>query len=214
MKLAAHRANMQHDAAAGTGSVLFFDTFNRVDDASSLGTSNSGHAWSNAAGTHGISSLHAYAPTTTVGDNRALVESGKSGGNYTVAANFRISSTAGRTSSGLIFRGVDASNFLLCNIFDQAGGSPDTVELFRCVSGAYTSLATSFSLVGFFSAGTTYNLEIICSGTSIQAYVNGVLRTSATSSVHQTATKVGLRTFRSASTNDDGTARWAQMQVI
>lgn len=81
------------------------DTFNRTDNASSLGSTETGQAWSVVGnGTWGIIGNQAYC-TTNTGVSRALVSSGYS--NCQIDVDLSI--TEG-TEAQLVFRHVDANN--------------------------------------------------------------------------------------------------------
>ena len=81
------------------------DTFTRADSTTTLGTAETGGAWTAHVGTWGISSNQAYCPTSA-GLNIATVDTGYSDGFVTVTVT-------GVSAAGqrLVFRLSDSSNY-------------------------------------------------------------------------------------------------------
>lgn len=150
------------------------DSFNRADSSTSLGSADTGQAWTALVGTWGITSNQAYNPVGG-GDNQctAVVDAGVS--DCTVQVTKPNSHDA-----GFVFRVVDANNYLM---FTEAG------VLYKRVGGGFTSIATC--AVG--SDGDV--LAAVLSGTSVIVKRNGTQIVSVTESTHQSATKHGLRNY-------------------
>ncbi len=155
------------------------DSFDRADNASSLGTADSGEAWASVNGTWGVTGNQAYLagsgglPVAAIDTDHenitATVTIAATGGFFGVFAR----GAAGMTS------GYDDKFAVLSNTH--------TLLIYKFESGAITTLA---SVVHPVVAGDT--LGIRCSGTTISALVNGVIVASATSSAHLTNTVAGL----------------------
>lgn len=161
---------------------LVSDTFTRADNASSLGTADTGQAWTAHAGVWGISSNQAY---TATGASNALAT--LDAGVSECSASVTIT-TPGAGWGGVVLRGSDASNYL------TAFWSNGSQLFFRkIVAGVATDLVTQATRA--LQAGDV--LTVRASGTSLQAIVNGAVILSATDSFNQTATRCGLYTFSS-----------------
>ena len=177
--------NSYRFASAGASSVT--DSFNRADNASTMGNTDTGQTWVPNSGTWGISSNRAYESASAPGGQRTtVVDSGMSD------CNVQVTFTT-YDDTGLCFRSTDDNNHFLNN----------TSELFRKQSGGYTSL-------GYFSStfGSGDVMKVELNGTSIKVYRNGSLVLSATSSFNQTATKHGLRK------NGASTSRFDDFSVV
>ncbi len=159
-------------AAAALG---IADTFNRANNNLSVSpTTSSGHTWIGENG-------------GAVVNNNALIVGG---GAAPIAASIQASAAdvtiqitlvSGNGSSGIAARLTDYNNCFL--LFATSG----TYTAIKREAGVNTTLLT-------FSPGATNGdvLKIVTSGTSIQFYVNNVLKHTETSSFNQTATKHGV----------------------
>jgi hypothetical protein len=158
-----------------------FDNFNR-DHAGALGTSTSGHAWT-LLGTWLIQNpvtgdvpYDGQAnPNTGVANRTAIIASGVSDG--VVKATFDIVVAGTR----LIFRYTDVDNYL----FVEARASSWRVA---------TRIATVEATLATHSATPANGdkVEVFLSGSSIQVYINDILRITTTSATAQTAASHGL----------------------
>lgn len=152
------------------------DDFNRADSATTLNTSSSGHTWVAEAGTWGIDTNQAYLPTPTT-DARVLVETGAS--DCTIEVTL---ATIGNRP-GISFRYVDLNNYWVVH---RVGGLGYLI--LKRVAGSWTTVHTE--------AMSTANgdvLKVVLSGSSIEFWVNAVLKTTLTGQTdHQTATQHGL----------------------
>jgi hypothetical protein len=170
------------------------DSFTRADSASSLGTADSGQAWSAPSGTWGISGNKAYSASATNGD-RANLPAGVRDAVFSVditSDNYSVS------NPGLMVRFVDNSNFLYV---DLQGGN---ARILKVVANATTSLASAAFTP---TNSVTYNLKAACYGDVIALYVDNVLKATTTLSGDDstlfsgaTATGVGLRFGKSSGT--------------
>lgn len=176
-------------AAGGTGAS---DNFNRADDASSLGTSSGGQVWSAEAGTWGISSNQGYLPTPTT-DARAVVETGLA--NCTIQVTL---ATIGNRP-GLAFRHIDSGNYL--SVF-RVGGLG--YQLFKRVAGSWTEMHTESM-----STANGDVLKLVLNGSSIEFWVNAVLKESLTESANSSGTEHGL--YHESGSES---ARWEDFSVV
>lgn len=162
-------------ARAGAGGPLVSDTFTRANSTTTLGSTDTGQAWTAQVGTWGISSNAAYVATGP-GLNKATVETGLTACTVAVAI-----SGATVTSRGLVLRWVDTNNYL--TVYAEA----DSLRILRYLAGAGTDLST---------VATTWAdgdiISVVLSGSSITAKRNGVTITATTCSDFLTATKHGL----------------------
>ena len=161
------------------------DSFNRANNALSLGSADTGQPWSAVVGTWGISSNQAYCPTN-VGNSIAVVDAGVSNGMVQVTTAVIVGGDI-----GLVARLTDGSNYIRA-IFE--GG---TWFLQKCVAGVFTTLA---SAAGAQSAGDILQLSF---GSLITLRQNGVLLLSSSDAFNQSATKAGLTVISSAATFDN-----------
>lgn len=152
------------------------DTFNRADDAGSLGTADSGQTWLTITGNaFGISSNQAYNTDVVNTLSIAAIDAG--------ASNVRISCTVTRTTqvAGVAFRITDASNYWTVNL------SGSNTTLVKTVAGATTTVATYASA---FSGASDVVVTAIDSNIAVS--VNGVAVLSGSDSFNQTATRHGI----------------------
>jgi hypothetical protein len=175
------------------------DDFNRANTTNGIGTSSSGAVWSAILGSWGISSNQAYCSTADTADHVALIESGKA--DLTVSADILMNNT----NPGLIFRGQDGTNYMMALVL----GSTGQLQFYKRVAGTYTSLGLSASAL--FTSGTTHNLSVTASGSSLVMKLDGTTRLSITDSTFATQTKVG---FRNANGSSSITARWDNLMVL
>lgn len=171
---------------SGGSTLHVYDSFNRTDSAASLGVADTGQSWSALSGTWGISSNRAY-NVSDVNGEVATIDAGVA--NFTLSAilNGQTSATHQRFFN-IVFHGLDSLNFLFTRI------SINDVQLYKNVAGVLTSLA-SVAIVAV--DNTDYLFKVVCSGNSIDIYVDGVLKISHTLAGGDTAfaayTKAGLR---------------------
>ncbi len=99
--------------------------------------------------------------------------------------NWIISGTTGHRLA-IPFRYTDIDNHYYLNLREPN----DDWTLYKIASGAQTTVATGAKT---FNTSTTYAVKIVISGTSVQAYIDGVdLTGSRTMDAHLSSTKLGL----------------------
>lgn len=155
---------------------LVSDTFTRADSTSTLGSADTGQAWSAQVGTWGISGNQAC-ETLATGSANAVVDAGVADGEAEVDVTWQSG------QGGLVARSVDGNDLLLAIIY--AG----TLELYKIVAGLSTALG-SYAWTPVM--GTTYNLRISARGSAIKVYLDGTERIAVTETAHQSATKWGI----------------------
>lgn len=108
--------------------------------------------------------------------------------------------------AGLIMRVQDVGNYYLASISDASGTTPNTVKLWKRVSGTFTQLGSTGTIA--FTRGTVHTLKLECIGTALKIYFDGVEKVSATDSVYSTGL-VGMRSNVTAVQTDKFDAfRW------
>ena len=180
------------NTAAGTLSISPFlaaDTFNRADTAAGLGTATSGHAWTPRGGTLGIASGKAYA--TAAANTRATLSLG--------TPNHKISALVTRGGAGnqayVMARFVDSSNYLRWGF-----ASTNELQVHRITADVIGATHVTYP----FTATTGALLELECVGSTLSAYVNGLLIWSGTETQgNTTGTFAGIQTQNTASRFDD-----------
>lgn len=170
---------------------IFCDTFNRADDATGLGTSDSGHVWTAAMATMGISSGKAYVPAAT--NTRAIVDIGVA--DFYMEAIFSVAVYG--TQSYLLFRYAGWNNWW------RFGQNNNKFVLQKSVGGTITSIPVNFPN-GIVSGD---RIGCLCNGSNIGFYKNGVLIASITDAAMNTATKIGLNMDNTTTRFDNFIAR-------
>ncbi len=181
------------------------DTFTRADNALTLGSAESGQAWTAVAGTWGISSNKAYC----VGDmdtETAVLESGIADGIVDCTVSGTLASGTDFRIPHVLVRYLDANNFL--RVFYGAGN----VKLQKSDGGVTSDLAvTALAALD----GTDYAIRIAMVGNSVKVYVDGTERISYTlaggDTKYNAYTKVGMRLRKSGSPAT--AARWDNLAV-
>lgn len=165
--------------------VLGKDSFNRVDNGSTLGNSETGQPWLVSLNPWGVINNKAYATGSST--EYAYFDTGKSNVEITLKITFS-------QSEGIAFRFTDAINNLFVRI---ASGE---LSLYKIVAGTSTKMATyPFAT----NVGQEYTLKIICINNSIKVYLNGILVLSPNESFNQNATKHGVRSSGTSGRFDD-----------
>jgi hypothetical protein len=191
--------------AAARRALLLSDTFTRADSAVSLGTAESGQAYTVHAGTFGISGNRAYSASDANND-RASADAGFSDGNFSVAVRGQIAGATIYRTPCLLFRGNDATNFLMLMLL--AG----TVYLHKCDAGVFTVLASPAQTT---LDDTEYALRALCAGNDVQVYVNDVWKATHTlaggNTKYAAYTRAGFRLAKNGSPTI--AARWDNLLV-
>lgn len=161
---------------------LVADSFTRADDAASLGSADTGGAWTVLAGTWGISGNKAYLPGGA-GDAWAVHDVGRADVDMQVTI-----AGSSAVSQGLAFR--VASNG---NGYRLAFNSANVFKIFRVVSGTSTEIAA-----GPRGGAPGDVVRLLVTGSTFRVYRNGALVLEATDSTYATQTRHGLYGFGSA----------------
>lgn len=170
-----HAVSLDESSGSGGGlTVIVSDTFTRANNASSLGTSDSGHVWTAHDGTWGINTNEAYQSATVTSNlGAASVESLVA--DCEVQVTF--TTTSGSDSQRCMFRLSNATNFLFVN---AAGAT-------------YKMVASSLTLLGNVGAYANGDVcKVVLVGSSIAVYRNGSLVGAFTEAFNATATRHGL----------------------
>ncbi len=183
------------------------DSFTRADSATLLGTGETGQSYIASVGTWGISSNRAYSASDADG-NVATMDALLNDGTFAVTLNGDLTATNYR-SPAFLFRYLDVSNFLMVRLL---GGACD---LFKRDLAAYTVLATAATTT---ADATDYRIEVVCLGTSVKVYLDGVLKIThtlaggdATKYVGASYTRVGFMLFKAGVPTV--AARWDDLRV-
>ena len=166
------------------------DSFARAD-AASLGTADSGHAWTAGAGAFAIVSRAAQPPTSA--NHVSTINTGVTDHWATV----RLDSAAGFTAQQYVLgRYADGSNYYRLG-FATAGGILSLQKI----------IATDPFVVGIGSWSITAAekqpgmvIGLRCVGTTLRVYVNDVEVGSVTDSTHTTSTRAGIQANGPAAT--------------
>lgn len=172
-------------AAGGVSDVT--DTFNRADDASSLGTASDGvHLWTAETGTWGITSNTGYCPTLSGGLGYATVDYGARDCTLQVTI-----STVNRPFGVILGWEGTAADVIRIRCFIIATVHRIQIQLFRT---GQTGL--NFGTVDGTVWANDDVMKVVLSGSSVSVYRNNVLLTSATDARFNdiTGTKHGLYT--------------------
>jgi len=160
------------------------DSFDRANSTNSLGSTDTGQAWTNSViygNAIGISSNAAYSAANV--RCAAVVETGNASGSIT----FVVGTYADYI--GQTFRYTDSNNYCIGQFFTSIGKFWVEGKL----SG--TSFGAS-NIAGYFLTGVTLangdTVKITMSGTTITLYVNGTSKGSLTIAQNATATKHGI----------------------
>jgi hypothetical protein len=155
------------------------DTAVRADSATSPGSADSGQAWAVAGGTYGISGNQGYSPTVT--GKATISAAGFADGVYTC----EMSVVDIPNQGWLLVRYVDANNYIRFGYSTAAG----LYQLQNVVSGAVTQTVICF---GKATSGDV--LAVVCSGSNVTAYLNGVAVGKATGwTDNQAGSGIGLQ---------------------
>lgn len=134
---------------------IWADTFNRADSATGLGTTSSNQAWTAQAGTLGISSNRAYAPSA--GDNVSTVP-------VTSETNVEVRMPVAG-NAGVVFRYKDQNNY-----WYYRRHTDGTARMGKWVDGVETVMTAD--AVTTINAGDTLKVETL--GWEIRGYVNNI----------------------------------------
>lgn len=172
-------------APAG-GGALFSDSFNRADNASSLGAADTGQVWQAIAGTWGILSNQAYCSADGGAFFSVALLSDAGGADGVLQVTLAQPGGASGGSSWIIFRSTaDANQFIYVVGSDSASYTVATYD-----AANVTTIATG--TIPAAQAGDVVRIEF--SGSAIQVYINDVLDIDTTSAFAQTEVGKGIGT--------------------
>lgn len=134
------------------GTALVYDSFNRINNASTLGNTETGQTWEYETTYWYISNNKAYANAQSARVNPGVSD------NFEIQADITFN-----TYAGLIFRAMSATS----NNFYLVRMNGTNITLFRVISGTPTSIG-SYDITT--SVGVTVNLKARVVGTSIDDY--------------------------------------------
>lgn len=174
------------DVRSGSG-IIVSDTFTRADSAASLGTSDSGHAWTAHRGTWGIQTNRGYLATSSGSNDCASVNA--SVANATVSCVVVAIGAGGSSDWRLVANVTDADNY-----FVLVAGVGSNYTLYRVQAGGFTSIGT----VAVVPAANDI-ASIQRQGSTITARVNGTSSGAITDTFNQSATRFGLASGGSVS---------------
>lgn len=178
---------------------LLRDTFARADNASSLGSCDTGQAWSALSGTWGVLSNRAYRPGITATDCVASVDVGAAWSTFEML----VLSTA--EFPGMVFDLTDVNNFYAVLV----NNTLRRLELFKRVAGTYTQIAVSADTI--FPASTDVRVKVVRTGTSKVIQLSGSTVINVTDASLGATNKIGLRLQTGAGTN---ASRWSDITVV
>jgi len=155
-----------------------FDGFNRADDATSLGSADTGQVWVATDIVFGISSNKGYAVSGTFGMATVSCDSG----DINIRAKIIWKSDQ---ADSIVFRTDGTmSNRMGFTI------KPDNISLTKRISDVSTELGNSAFTPG---NGVEYMLEVVCQGDSFKCYLNGIEKFSLTdNNILKSNTKHGV----------------------
>ena len=195
----------------GGPAILVRDSFNRPDSATTLGSADSGQAWTPAVGTWGISSDQAYLASATA-QAVAVIDAGRA--NLKLTCTATPSPTASRGDLGVVIRYIDSNNYLL--VAFHAIGSTAPIQLYKRDAGAFVSLAALAA--PDLTNGVPYGVTITAWGPSIaislsNGYTLSYTLLGADATKYGTPTLVGLRVNDGVGV-DDGGSRFDNLKVV
>ena len=178
----------------------FYDGFDRADS-TTLGSAESGHAWTESVGNAEIvtKTLRAITDSIATIDSGALLETAH------FMATFDTGSVAGNVDLGLVLRFVDSNNYLFCHQL----AATNQFLLKKVVAGVATTLASSSYTA---PASTTHYIEVFLRGNLVICRITnavGVPQAQLQADVvpdpvtpFATATRCGARLFNEGVTGD------------
>jgi len=188
------------------------DYFTRADNATSLGSTPAGEAWTpggyGSTTGWGVLSNKAAMGATTNGESYAWLPCAFANG--FIEADITLSPV--RSSVGFIFRaasitGTGTQSRILMRMRKQAAA--DNIDLYV---GGYTLLAQNVS--SGLALNTTYHVKVTFSGTALEVFVDGVSKlTYSTTTGHELRTNHGLCVFYGSS-DDDGQSRIDNFRAV
>jgi hypothetical protein len=192
--------------AKPSSKLIAADDFTRADNSSSLGSTSTGNlAWTAHGGTWGITSNNGYMSAPAAGTMQENIASFDVG-----VSDFAIEWTHGTYIAGptyQAFRVVDNDNYI---IVSSNSVSTHTMYISVKQAGSYVGSGTISNTTPIV-AGSVIRVE--CVGPAIHLFLDGVYKGTRNTSIHQTATRVGLGAYSANGTGYGGNARWNSLKV-
>lgn len=171
--------------------IIFADDFDRSDSDTTLGGD-----WTVSGGiVFGVDSGRAYALPPATSTASAVAFHDVETADVDLSCSVVLSTAANAARGGVYFRGGGSTSNGWFVLMD-AGGT--TIRLTKVVSGSGTDVDTASWNA---AAGQSYAIRVKAKGSTIRAYVDGVLTLSATDSDLATETDCGL--WASVGSTDD-----------
>jgi len=163
--------------------VIAYDSFNRVDNTTTLGMSDTGHQWQSfKSQTWGIQNNQAY-PITPDYDDPMYVETGVSDN-----VSYTITAPTFTTSTQIYWRIIDGNR----NYYVLQGAS-----IFKVIDDMWSTMGK----ITLPASGSTIRVEL--RGTEHKFFVNDVLQVTFNDASHLSGTKFGISTNSLATRFDD-----------
>jgi hypothetical protein len=195
-------------AKVSGGEIVVSDSFDRSNSTTSLGTADTGQAWTAANGTWGISSNKAYLVSAT---GQAVATVNAEIADIEMTCDITLSSTNNRADTGLVLRFIDNNNYLVVVIGKVGNNATDnTFQMFKRDGGTFTQLQAGNSAGNV--NGTTYTVRVVADGNVITAYRDNDLSfthtlTGGNATKFGSPTRCGIRTSVGSGNGDDGGSR-------
>jgi hypothetical protein len=158
------------------GALSAWDSFNRTDNATALGTSDGGHVWTNDTGTMGIGTNRAYNTTAAGGNSIATIDP------KLKSYEFSTKIETINDSFFLSFNGVDTSNRY------RFGGTTSALKFQKIVAGSVT-VDKTISIVS--ASGDSFGVRV--QGKYITLLHNGRVIDTYYDASLISGTKIGLQ---------------------
>lgn len=197
-----------------TSKLKLWDTFDRANSTSTLGSADTGQAWTARSGTWGVSSNRGYLVTTSPEASYiATVDPGLT--NLIASGTVTFGST--RVNSGLLLKYIDTSNHIIVNFYRPNSADPPDFTIQVCNSGTYT-VRRAFYSPSFYTLGATHAFRVLVRGDYILAECQGrpiqYTLTGTESTKFAAQTPIGFRSFRGTNVYaDDGGFRIDDLAV-
>lgn len=195
--------------------IAVLDRFKRANSTTTLGTADSGQAWSSGNGTWGIDTQRAYTPSgVTSGVDGALAFVDVGDAVQSVFMDIIGGAPTGIQDMGPLLRYVDANNWWTA-FFNRSSGGSISVYAGKFIAGVGTYVIANNVAATPAALGSAPTQSVECIGLTVdasnvwRAYFNGVQVGTATDSALSTATKVGFKNYNTT-TGQEFDAFWVK----
>lgn len=167
------------------------DTFNRANSTTSIGTADTGQAWTTLRGTLGINTNAAYLVTSAGADLHNIASFESNAADVDISATISANPSAG-AAVGIVYRVIDANNYRFFFHYLNSAGTAFLVYSGRVEAGVATHDPVS-GTQSIASMATPFVLRVVCQGSTIKLYRNGIqMGADITSTFNQGVTKHGV----------------------